>query len=74
MRHVISDSNFLNGKPYLGGIRLSLEMILNEFLQRKTIHEIVRKYPQLAEEDVLFALQYAIKTVNAHPEDADIQR
>ncbi len=74
MRHVVSDPHFLNGKPFLGGLRLSLELILEEFIQRRSVHEIVRKYPQLTEDDVLFVLKYAIRSINAHPEDADIQR
>lgn len=74
MRHVISDPNFLNGKPYLGGLRLSVELILEALADKKTIHEIARKYPQLTEDDIVFTIRYAAKIVNAHPEDADIQR
>lgn len=74
MRHIVSDPQFLNGKPYLGGVRISLELILDEFVQKKTIKDIVRKYPQLSEDDVIFVLQYAIRLINMHPEDADIQR
>lgn len=74
MKHIISDPNFLNGKPYLGGVRLSAELILDEFVQKKSLRDIIRKYPQLQEDDILFVLQYAIKVINAHPEDAHIQR
>jgi uncharacterized protein (DUF433 family) len=74
MRHVVSDPDFLHGKPYLGGLRISLELIMQEFVQHKTIRDITRKYPQLSEEDVLFVLHYAIRLINAHPEEADIHR
>ena len=74
MRHVVSDPNFLNGKPYLGGARLSVSLILQEFINGKTIRGIVRKYPQLQQSDVLCVLNYAIKVIDAHPEDADIIR
>jgi len=74
MRRIISDPNFLHGKPYLGGLRISIELIFEELAQKKTIHEISRKYPQITEDDIVFAIQYASKVVNAHPEDADIQR
>lgn len=74
MRHIISDPNFLNGKPYLGGVRLSVDLILDELLQKRNTREVAKKYPQLSEEDVLFVLQYAQRVINQHPEDADIQR
>lgn len=74
MRHIISDPNFLHGKPYLGGVRLSVELILEELLEKKNTREVAKKYPQLTEDDVLFVLQYAIKVVNNHPEDAHIHR
>lgn len=74
MRHVVSDPNFLNGKPCLSGVRLSLELILEEFIQKKNIRDIVRKYPQLSDDDVAFVLHYAIRLINAHPEDADPPR
>jgi uncharacterized protein (DUF433 family) len=74
MRHVMSDPDFLNGKPHLSGVRLSLELILNEFVQKKSVKDIVRKYPQLTHDDVIFVLHYAIRLINAHPEDADPPR
>lgn len=74
MRQIISDPNFLHGKPYLGGVRLSVELILEHLAQKMSIHEIARKYPQLTEEDVIFTIQYAARVVSAHPEEADIQR
>ncbi|MEZ0373701.1 MAG: DUF433 domain-containing protein, partial [Candidatus Sericytochromatia bacterium] len=74
MRHIISDPNFLRGKPYLGGFRLSVEMIIDEVVAKKNTRDVAKKFPQLTEEDVLFCLQYAAKVVNNHPEDADVQR
>ncbi len=74
MRRVISDPNFLHGKPYLGGLRISIELILEALAEKKTIHEIARKYPQITEDDIVFAIRYASKIVNAHPEDTDVQR
>ncbi len=74
MRHIISDPNFLHGKPYLGGVRLSVEMILEELIQKKSTRDVAKKFPQLQEDDVLFVLQYAQRVINNHPEDADIQR
>ena len=74
MRQIISDPNFLKGKPYLGGVRISVEMVLEELALKKSPHEIARKYPQITEDDVLFIIRYAARVVNAHPEDADIMR
>jgi len=74
MRQIVSDPNFLHGKPYIGGVRLSIDLILEELIKKKNIHDVAKKYPQITEEDVLFALQYAQKVINNHPEDADIQR
>ena len=74
MRQIISDPDFLKGKPYVGGVRLSIDIILEELTQKKNVRDVAKKFPQLTEEDIIFALQYAIKVVNAHPEDADIRR
>lgn len=74
MRQIISDPDFLKGKPYVGGVRLSVDIILEELAQKKNIRDVAKKFPQLTEEDVIFALGYAVKVVNAHPEDADILR
>lgn len=74
MRHIISDPHFLNGKPYVGGVRLSVDLILDELISCKNTRDVAKKYPQLTEDDVLFCLQYAQKVINNHPEDADVQR
>lgn len=74
MRHIISDPNFLNGKPYLAGCRLSVEMILDEVIAKKNTRDVAKKFPQLTEDDVFLCIQYAQKVVNKHPEEADIVR
>lgn len=74
MRHIVSDKNYLRGKPYLGGVKITVQMLLEELLEGKTMRDIVRKYPQLQEDDIAVILNYAIRVINAHPEDADIQR
>lgn len=74
MRHIISDPNFLHGKPYLGSGRLSVEMILEELIKIKNTREVAKKFPQIQEDDVIFVLQYAQRIINKHPEDADILR
>ncbi len=74
MRKIISDPNFMHGKPYLGGVRISVEMVLEELANKKTIHEIVRKFPQLTEDDVVFIIRHAMKMVNQFPDASDIVR
>lgn len=74
MRQIVSDPNFLHGKPYIGGARLTIELILDELIKKKNTYDVAKKYPQLTEEDVILALQYAQRVINNHPEDADIQR
>lgn len=74
MRQIISDPNFLNGKPYLGGVRISIELILDELAQKKSPHQISRKYPQITEDDVIFIIRHASKVINAHPEASDVVR
>lgn len=74
MRHIISDAKFLKGKPYLGGARLSVSLLLGELSEGKTISDIIRKYPQLMREDIVHILDYASKIVDAHPKDADLLR
>jgi len=67
---IVIDPSILGGKPIIKGTRLSVEFIL-ELLGNDWSHEtIIGNYPQLENEDVLAALNYAsnlLKTEHIYP-------
>ena len=60
---ITSDAKILGGKPIIQGTRISVAMILEWFASGATTAEIVRKHPQLREEDVGQALAYAAASI-----------
>ncbi|MBW6470953.1 MAG: DUF433 domain-containing protein [Methanosarcinaceae archaeon] len=62
---IVIDHAILGGKPIIKGTRLSVEFIL-ELLGNDWSHEtIIENYPQLENEDVLAALNYASHLLKA---------
>ncbi len=49
----------LVGKPVVKGTRLSVEFVLDRLADGWTPEELVGKYPNLSNEDVLACLRYA---------------
>jgi uncharacterized protein (DUF433 family) len=47
------------GKPVIKGTRITVELILRELADGKTVSDIVDCYPRLTTEDVRSALAYA---------------
>ncbi len=56
---ITSDPAILGGKPCVKGTRISVEFILELIATGGTASEIIRKYPQLAPDDVAQAVRYA---------------
>lgn len=50
----------VSGRPRIKGTRLSVEFILSLIAGGSTIAEIVQAYPQISEEQVKEAVQFAI--------------
>lgn len=59
-----SDPTILAGKPIIRGTRISVEMILEWFASGATRDDVLRKHPQLREEDIEQSLAYAAAAVN----------
>jgi uncharacterized protein (DUF433 family) len=59
-----SNPEILAGKPIIKGTRISVEMILEWFASGATIPELLKQFPQLTEEGIRQALQYAARSVN----------
>lgn len=53
------DPNVMGGQPCIRGLRIPLALIIRLVASGKTFKEIVEDYPELDEEDVKQALEYA---------------
>ena len=56
---ITTQPGVLNGKPIIRGTRISVEFILELVASGGSLVEIVRNYPDLSEEDVRQAIQFA---------------
>jgi uncharacterized protein (DUF433 family) len=54
-----SDPGILNGKPIIGGSRISVEMILEWLSTGGTVEKIYQEYPHLPKGSVEEAILYA---------------
>ena len=57
--HIISHAGILGGKPIIRNTRISVDFILELLASGGSISAVVAAYPQLSEEAVKEALQYA---------------
>ncbi|MEM3526018.1 MAG: DUF433 domain-containing protein [Candidatus Jordarchaeaceae archaeon] len=53
------DPNVMGGQPCTGGLRIPVALIVRLVANGRTFKEIVGDYPELEEEDVKQALEYA---------------
>lgn len=60
---IVSDPAILGGKPCVKRTRISVEFILELIASGGTASEIIRKYPQLAPDDVAQAILYAAESL-----------
>jgi len=60
---VTVDSNICHGKPIIRGTRIMVSNILSLFAGGYTIAQILDYYPELSEDAVRGALEYAIQVV-----------
>ena len=56
---IIADPKILAGKPVIRGTRIPVYLVLNLLAKGKTAREIVLDYPELTEEDIAAAIEYA---------------
>lgn len=56
---IIIDPKILAGKPVIRGTRIPVYLVLNLLAKGKTKKEIIQDYPELTEDDVAAAINYA---------------
>lgn len=60
---IVRNPQILAGKPVIAGTRIPVTLILNLLAHGQTIEEIIDDYPDLIDEDIKAAINYAQKTV-----------
>ncbi len=58
------DPEIMGGMPCIRGYRIPVSLIIRLIASGKTTKEILKDYPELEEEDVKQALEYAAWTVS----------
>ncbi len=53
------DPKIMGGQPCIRGLRIPVSLIVRLVASGKTIREILEDYPELEEEDIKQALEYA---------------
>lgn len=61
---IIIDPQILTGKPVIKGTRLAVPFVVSLFAEGWTREDILKNYPQLVDDDVSAALQYAAEVLN----------
>ncbi|MFB6100578.1 MAG: DUF433 domain-containing protein [Candidatus Nanohalobium sp.] len=63
MERVEVDPEKMTGKPVIKGTRIPVEKIVKLLAHGLEVEEILEEYPNLEEEDVRAALEYAAETL-----------
>ncbi|MCK4418741.1 MAG: DUF433 domain-containing protein [Candidatus Aminicenantes bacterium] len=58
------DPEIMGGQPCIRGLRMPVSLIIKLIASGKTTKEILEDYPELEEEDIKQALEYAAWTVS----------
>lgn len=61
MENIVINNEVLAGKPIIRGTRISVEFILEMLSSGMSMEEIIMEYPHLRKEDILSALEYAVR-------------
>lgn len=54
----------MHGKPVIKGTRIPVSLILNLLAHGQAVEQIAIDYPQLTQEDIFAAIEYASKITN----------
>lgn len=57
--NIISNYKIMLGKPVIKGTRITVEIILRKLSEGAGINDLLLLYPQLKDEDIYAALNYA---------------
>lgn len=63
-RRVVINPDVCHGKPTLKGTRIMVSNVLSILAGGYTIAQVVEYYPELSEEDVKAAIEYAAATID----------
>ncbi|MEK7655216.1 MAG: DUF433 domain-containing protein [Patescibacteria group bacterium] len=64
MRSHEQNPQIMHGKPVIKGTRIPVSLILNLLAHGQTIEQAIDNYPQLTQEDIFAAIEYASKITN----------
>lgn len=57
--HIVSDPEFLRGKPRLKGTRIPVSLVLGYLAAGKSADEVISEFPDLTREQIAACLDYA---------------
>ncbi len=60
---IVVNPEIMVGKPVIKGTRIPVDAIIRRLAEGMSIKEILEEYPNLKEEDIKAALEYAAKVV-----------
>jgi len=63
MKKITVNPQILSGKPIFEGTRIPVDLILEFLSQGYNIEEVLKEYPSLTKEDILWALNFAAKKI-----------
>lgn len=61
---ITSDPNLMQGQPCIRGMRLTVRRVLQVLATYKDREEVRRNYPELEDEDIRQALEYAASNLD----------
>ena len=64
MERIVVDPKIMVGKPVIRGTRIPVDAIIKRLAEGMSIKEILEEFPNLTEEDIRAALEYAAKVVS----------
>lgn len=64
---IVVDPAILVGKPVIKGTRLAVSFLVTLAAEGWTREQILQNYPQLCDDDITAALQFAAETLNDQP-------
>jgi uncharacterized protein (DUF433 family) len=59
LKRIVINPAIFGGKPIIRGMRISVEMVLEQLAQGVSVDEILEDYPDLEKEDIFACFAYA---------------
>jgi uncharacterized protein (DUF433 family) len=63
MHRIEIDPRVCGGKPVIRGTRIPVAVIVSQLAEGQTWQDVMQGYPELSEDDIRAALQYASESV-----------